>query len=86
MTAAMHWGDPLISAFVLIAVRAGREKKVLDEIQEVKGIEFVNELYGEWDLIAKIKAEQLEAIDHIISDDIRTNPDVKLTSTMIVAR
>lgn len=76
----------MISAYVLIAVAAGKEKNVFEDLSDVKGIKFVNELYGEWDIIAKIEAHDLGEIDVIVSQQIRTNQDVKLTSTMIVAR
>ena len=45
----------------------------------------MNELYGEWDIIAKVGVDKLEELDSLISDKIRSVKEIKETSTMIVA-
>ncbi|MBR9703577.1 Lrp/AsnC family transcriptional regulator, partial [Candidatus Woesearchaeota archaeon] len=43
-------------------------------------------LFGEWDLIAKLQAETPEAAATFVMENIRQLDDVKLTSTLIVAK
>jgi len=45
----------------------------------------VDELYGEYDVIMKVRVSSLAELDTFLTDKIRSIPDVYLTSTMIVA-
>ena len=75
----------MISAFVLVSVGTASEKKVLEAIRNIEEVSFAHELYGEWDLIAKIEVSDIRDLDGVISKKIREIPEVKLTSTMVVA-
>ena len=75
----------MVDAYILVKVRVGFERKVVDGLKGIKEVVDVNELYGEWDTIAKIHANAVEDLDKIISDKIRAIEGIKLTSTMIVA-
>ena len=76
----------MVEAYVLVAVEPGQEREVFDSLSSVNGVESLNEIYGEWDIILKLTVKDIKEIDTIVTDRIRKNPAVKLTSTMIVAR
>ena len=73
-------------AYVLIALADCDEQEVLDELQNFKEVEEAHILFGEWDLIVKLKAESPEAAGTFVMEHIRKLEEVKLTSTLIVAR
>jgi len=76
----------MVEAYILIKVKVGAERKVHDKLQSLKEIKDINELYGEWDIIAKIEVATIEDLDGLITEKIRDIDDIKLTSTMIVAK
>ena len=76
----------MVEAYILIKVKVGVERKVVDKLQSLKEIKDINELYGEWDIIAKIEVATIEDLDALITEKIRDIGDIELTSTMIVAK
>ncbi|MBT5274428.1 Lrp/AsnC ligand binding domain-containing protein [Candidatus Woesearchaeota archaeon] len=75
-----------INAMLLIGTKSGTERKVYDELNKHDEIEFVNELFGTWDIIAKIQTESVERMDEFVSDIIRNIKGVDSTMTLIVSR
>ncbi len=75
----------MVKAFILVKVQVGSERDIFNKLKKMDEIEDVNELYGEWDIIAKVKVNKLEDLDSLISDKIRAVKEIKETSTMIVA-
>lgn len=75
-----------MDAYILIGLGECDEQKVLEELSKNKEVVEANILFGEWDLIAKIQAENSEAIATFVMEKIRKNDDIKLTSTLIVAK
>ncbi|RZD30411.1 MAG: AsnC family transcriptional regulator [uncultured DHVE6 group euryarchaeote] len=75
-----------INAMLLIGTKSGTERKVYDELNKHDEIEFVNELFGTWDIIAKIQTESVERMDEVVSDIIRNIKGVDSTMTLIVSR
>jgi DNA-binding Lrp family transcriptional regulator len=73
-------------AFVFISVQAGKEKDIYDSVSSIDEVKEVYELYGEYDLIAKIESADPGELDQIISEKIRNLEGVSMTSTMVVAR
>ncbi|MFH1589136.1 MAG: Lrp/AsnC ligand binding domain-containing protein [archaeon] len=73
-------------AYVLIGLMECDEQKVLDELLDHKEIEEAHILFGEWDIIAKIKSENPEDAGTFVMDHIRSLPEVNITSTLIVAK
>ncbi len=71
---------------LLIGAEAGTERNVYDELSKHDKIEFVNELFGTWDIIAKIQTESVERMDEFVSDIVRNIKGVDSTMTLIVSR
>ena len=76
----------LMQAFILMALKECDEKQVLDELKELDEVKQAHVLFGEWDLIAQLEVENTEALGTFMMDKIRSRPDIKLTSTLIVAK
>jgi DNA-binding Lrp family transcriptional regulator len=75
-----------INAMLLIGTKSGTERNVYDELNKHNEIEFVNELFGTWDIIAKIQTESVERMDEFVSDIVRNIKGVDSTMTLIVSR
>ena len=74
-----------VNAYVLFKVSSGSERDICKKMIESDGVLECSVIYGEYDLIARIKSESLDKLEGLI-ENIRTIPGIVLTSTMIVAR
>ncbi|RLE44173.1 Lrp/AsnC family transcriptional regulator [Candidatus Woesearchaeota archaeon] len=73
-------------AYVLIALKTCDENKVLNNLKQLPEVEEAHVLFGEWDIIAKVKVNGTEDLATFMIEKVRTLPEVKLSSTMIVAK
>ncbi len=67
--------------FVLIRTTPGKEREVYEKLLKVKAIVELHPLFGEYDLLAKVSAEDFQVLGEIIVDDIRTVPGILETKT-----
>ncbi len=75
-----------IKAYVLMKVSSGSERDICRKIVEFDEVMDVSIVYGEFDIIAKVKVDELETLENFLSENLRSMPSIMLTSTMIVAR
>ncbi|MBU0471444.1 MAG: Lrp/AsnC ligand binding domain-containing protein [Nanoarchaeota archaeon] len=73
-------------AYVLISLLECDEQDVLDKLLSFRQVKEAHILFGEWDIVAKLEAESPEDAGTFVMENIRSLPDVKITSTLIVAR
>lgn len=76
----------MVEAYILITVGTAKEHQIFDALSKMKEVTDVSILYGEWDIIAKVKTDMLEQLDPLVTGKIRTLPGVKTSVTMIVAK
>lgn len=76
----------MAEAYVLLKVKPGYERNIVSELKSIPEIKDVDELYGEWDIIAKASVARIEDLDALLSEKMRRIDGVTLTSTMIVAK
>ncbi|HLD33571.1 MAG TPA: Lrp/AsnC ligand binding domain-containing protein [Candidatus Nanoarchaeia archaeon] len=72
-------------AFVLISLSGKHEHDMVDELKDMPEVRQVYLLFGEWDIIAEVEMDNPEALSTFVIDRVRTNPKVRLTSSLIVA-
>ena len=75
-----------ISAMLLIGTETGTERNVYKELSEHNEVEFLHELFGSWDIIAKVTTEDVKRMDEFISDTVRNITGVNSSATLIIAR
>lgn len=68
--------------FVLISTAPAKEHDVYEKLREVPEIVELHPLFGEYDLIAKIEADDFNVLGQIVVDKIRTIPGVIDTKTL----
>ncbi|MFW9831737.1 MAG: Lrp/AsnC family transcriptional regulator [Candidatus Thorarchaeota archaeon] len=75
----------MVQAFVLIKASPGKEKDIYYEITQLDPVTEAEILYGEYDLITKIKAKNPEQLDDFVFNSLRKIEGVKSTITCICA-
>jgi DNA-binding Lrp family transcriptional regulator len=69
---------------VLIKVAAGCEAKVFEALRKMRGVEEVNVVYGEYDIIAKVNALGMDDLRNIVTEQIRGVRGIVKTETAII--
>ena len=73
-------------AYVLITVKPGTSEEVLSLIKttrEIKGVVLADSVYGRFDAIVVIEAEDLKSITDIIYKVIGRYPNITHTETLL---
>ena len=68
--------------FVLINVEPGKERRVYDSLVSRDEIAEVYPLFGEFDLIAKVVAEDSDELSEVIFNVIRSIDGIRQTRTL----
>jgi DNA-binding Lrp family transcriptional regulator len=76
----------VVQAYVLFKVSSGTEREVCEKITKFEEVMMAGIVYGEYDVVAKICVDDLQALERFLSEKMRNVPSVMVTSTMIVAR
>ena len=74
----------MATAFVLLNVNLGTEEEVLARLKEIAGIGEVHQVYGVYDIVARVEAESIGGIKGILEGKVRRLDNVRSTLTMIV--
>ncbi len=75
-----------VRAYVLFKVASGTEREVAKKLTELNEVIQVDVIFGEYDVVAKVATKDLDALEGFVSEEIRTVPNVLVTSTMIISR
>jgi DNA-binding Lrp family transcriptional regulator len=73
----------MVTGLVLVKLSPGREKVTLKSIKETKGVAHVSAVYGRWDLVVDIEAEDLPHMTNVVVEKIRSIPGVQSTETLV---
>ena len=72
----------MVIGFVLMHVSPLREYEVFNKLSKLHEVIDVHPLFGEYDLIAKIEAEDYESIGEIVIHKIKTIEGIADTMTL----
>ena len=68
--------------FVLVSTAPAKEHEVYNNLLNVEEVVELHPLFGEYDIIAKIEAEDFNSLGQIVVDKIRSIPGVIDTKTL----
>lgn len=71
-------------AFVLINTEIGSETEVLTILKKIEGVIAAFSVYGVYDIISKVSAENMDKLKEIVTWKIRRLDKVRSTLTMII--
>jgi len=74
----------MTTAYILLNTEIGAENQVLKALRDIEGIEEAYNLWGVYDIIANVKAENMEKLKHIITNRIEKIGQINSKLTMIV--
>jgi DNA-binding Lrp family transcriptional regulator len=75
----------LPTAYVLLNTEIGAENQVLNALKKIEGVEEAHGLWGVYDIIANIKADNMEKLKYIITKRIEKIGKINSKLTMIIA-
>ncbi|MFQ5762595.1 MAG: Lrp/AsnC ligand binding domain-containing protein [Candidatus Bathyarchaeia archaeon] len=69
-------GPRMLTAFLLITVKAGTDEVVVERLRKVNRIAEVHEIYGAYDILARVAAENADEIQAtkagiLLMEDVR---------------
>ena len=68
---------------VLLRLEAGKEESVLAKIRDVKGVTKVQAVFGRWDVVATVEAQDLNALTSLVIKNVRAIDGVSATETLV---
>lgn len=74
----------MATAFVLLNVDLGKEEEVLTKLRKTNGVKEAKQLFGLYDIIAKLEAVTEEDLKIALRERIRTLDKVRSTLTLMV--
>jgi len=72
------------TAYLLLNTEIGAENQVLKALKKIEGVEEAHNLWGVYDIIANIKAESVEKLQHIISERVGQISKINSKLTMLI--
>ena len=73
----------MVTGVVLVRLSAGKEKTALAKIKDTKGVLHVSGVYGRWDLVCDIEADDLSTMTNVVINKIRQIPGVTSSETLV---
>lgn len=81
-------GEPT-TAFVFISynhTQGANQKELAAELSKLQGVYEVHMISGDWDILAKVRGENVERIGELVTEKLRQLPGVGRTVTCAVFR
>jgi DNA-binding Lrp family transcriptional regulator len=72
------------AAYILISVESGTDTIVLQALKKISNVKEAEQVYGVYDIIARIEADTMDELKNMVFDRIRQLDKVKSTTTMII--
>jgi DNA-binding Lrp family transcriptional regulator len=76
----------MIGAYVLLRIKPGMDRKVLNTVEKFPQVKVAETLYGEYDMLLKVEMETLDDLDSFIFDTVRTIKGVEGSTTLIIIK
>jgi len=70
-------------AFIMMNVKVGTDKEVVDQLRKVKGVKEVYEVYAVYDIVAIVEAATMAELNDLVNSEIRKIENVTSTNTII---
>ncbi len=72
------------TAYILLNTEIGAENQVLKALKKIEGVEEAHNLWGVYDIIANVKADNMEKLKYIITKRIEKIGKINSKLTMII--
>lgn len=75
----------MTTAYILLNTEIGAENQVLEELRKIEGIDEAHNLWGVYDIIANVRADNMDKLKNIITKRIEKIGRINSKLTMIVS-
>jgi len=75
----------MVLAYVLITTIGKKGSEIASELTNIPEVDQIHTLYGEYDILARVKAANLDKLREIMFSKISKIPNINKTTTLIVA-
>jgi DNA-binding Lrp family transcriptional regulator len=72
------------TAYVLVNCTSGSEVNIIREISELSEVKEVRGIYGVHDIFVKVKSDNSQSLNHVITNKIRRISGITSTVTLVV--
>jgi DNA-binding Lrp family transcriptional regulator len=76
-------GIKMVTGLLLVKLTSGKEKQALIKLRALKSIVHMSAVFGRWDLVLDMEADDLPQLSNIIVQEIRPIPGVLSTETLV---
>ena len=73
----------MVTGLILVKLTSGKEKQALARLRALKSIVHMSAVFGRWDLVLDMEADDLPELSNIIVQEIRSIPGVLSTETLV---
>lgn len=70
-------------AFVLLNVNLGTEEEVVERLRKVEGVKEAHQIFGVYDIIARLEAENTDKVRGILQEGVRKLDNIRSTLTLM---
>jgi len=71
--------------YILIITEFGKTRDVSSKLLTMPEIQNIHELYGQYDIIIKVKAETMNKLEEFIQNSIRSIDHIEGTETLVIS-
>jgi DNA-binding Lrp family transcriptional regulator len=75
-----------ILAFVMMNVKVGTDREVVNLLRPLKGVKEVHEVYAVYDILAIVETETMAELNNLVNSEIRKIESVTSTHTIIAEK
>ncbi|MHA2029772.1 MAG: Lrp/AsnC family transcriptional regulator [Candidatus Kariarchaeaceae archaeon] len=73
----------MATAFILINTDVAAEEEVMEQLKSIAEVKSVHLVYGIYDLIVQIEADDLDTLKKGVTENLRSIEKIRSTMTMI---
>ncbi len=76
----------MVSALVFVRLLSGHEEAVMEALRQVSGVQKVIAVFGRWDLVVTVQAEDVDELAAVVVNKMRAIPGTAATETLIAVK
>ncbi|MCJ7646185.1 Lrp/AsnC ligand binding domain-containing protein [bacterium] len=76
----------MVSGVVFVRLLSGHEEAIMEALRQISGVQEVIAVFGRWDLVVTVQAEDIDELASLVINKIRAIPGTTATETLITIR
>ncbi len=76
----------MVSGLVFVRLLSGHEEAVMEALRQISGVQGVIAVFGRWDLVVNVQAEDIDELASLVINKIRAIPGTTATETLIAVK